>query len=150
MQQHLSWTTKRHKKQKLGLHTKNRIEWYFLACDSRRKHKAWGASPRLTCQIKRPESATAADRLEVSRCRPFHGLRLVFCDLILGLAPQALCLRLLRRLRKAFDFGIFCKAQTPLPLSPTRSSGMLLTKAGKVIAWWFLGNTFNLVFATGF
>src|ERR1044072_2827660 len=21
-----------------------------LACDSRRKHKAWGASPRLTCQ----------------------------------------------------------------------------------------------------
>ena len=27
---------------------------------------------------------------------------------------------------------------------------MLLTKAGKVIAWWFLGNTFNLVFATGF
>src|SRR6185369_1402231 len=34
-----------------------------------------------------------------SGCRPFHGLATCFYDLILGLAPQALCLRLLRRLR---------------------------------------------------
>ena len=33
-------------------------------------------------------------------CRPFHGLQNILVYLILGLAPQALCLRLLRRLRR--------------------------------------------------
>jgi hypothetical protein len=47
---------------------------------------------------KTSEPATAGERLEISRWRPFHGLGLVFCDLILGLTPQALYLRLLRRL----------------------------------------------------
>jgi hypothetical protein len=77
----------------------------FLSLRSRRKHKAWGASPRLTCQIKEREPAIAGERLEISRGRPFSRASLSFDDLILGLAPQALCLRLLRRLS---DF--LCKA----------------------------------------
>src|SRR6185369_3668888 len=44
------------------------------------------------------EPATAGESLQVSRCRPFHGLRAYFCDPILGLAPQALCCRSLREL----------------------------------------------------
>src|SRR5215213_1653806 len=68
----------------------------FLACDSRRKHKAWGASPRFKYQqeVGARDSGRKPVNFTVS---PVHGLRLV-CDLILGLAPQALCCRPLRGL----------------------------------------------------
>ena len=51
---------------------------------SRCKHKAWGASPRFT-NPKTCEPANAGDSVSIYA--------------ILGLAPQALCLHLLRRLR---------------------------------------------------
>ena len=65
------------------------------------------------------EPAIAGESLQISRCRPFHGLVNLSYDLILGLAPQALCCPLLRRLSnsgmligrflpKPFDgFGIY-------------------------------------------
>ncbi len=59
------------------------------------------ASPRLMSN-KGPEPATAGERLQLPCCRPFHGLGPIFCALILGLAPQALCVRLLRRLSAFF------------------------------------------------
>jgi len=35
----------------------------FLACDSRRKHKAWGASPRFKYKKNRSDPATAGESL---------------------------------------------------------------------------------------
>jgi len=65
---------------------------------SRCKHKAWGASPRFT-NPKTCEPANAGDSVSgswaVARSAGSH----VFIYAILGLAPQALCLHLLRRLR---------------------------------------------------
>ena len=46
------------------------------------------------------EPAKRAAALNLLRRRPFHGLDNIKCDAILGLAPQALCLRLLRRLKE--------------------------------------------------
>jgi hypothetical protein len=68
-----------------------------LSLRSRRQHKAWGASPRLAFDNQ------ASPRQRVTACRfhavaPFHGLNRFFLILILGLAPQALCCHLLRRL----------------------------------------------------
>ena len=40
----------------------------------------------------------------LSRARPFYW------DINLGLAPQALCLRLLSQARTSFDFDFLCKA----------------------------------------
>ena len=55
--------------------------------------KAWGASPRLAI-IKSERSARSARQ----RCRPLTRAQGPIFTTILGLAPQALCLRLLRRL----------------------------------------------------
>ena len=55
----------------------------------------------------------AGERLKFHAVARFHGLRRVFDDLILGLAPQALCLRLLRRLS---DF--LCKAPRVKEMRP--------------------------------
>jgi hypothetical protein len=74
----------------------------LLARDSGRKHKAWGASPRIKLRNNRGarDSGRQREMLQAfARCR---GLRsLLIGAFNLGLAPQALCLRLLRRL-KAF------------------------------------------------
>src|SRR6266568_2701520 len=69
---------------------------------SRRKHKAWGASPRkAAAEINEPVERAAAftSIVEITLCRL---LRRIDRDLVvdLGLAPQALCFRLLRRLRR--------------------------------------------------
>jgi len=60
---------------------------------SGRKHKAWGASPRINI-----EKLILSPRGGRQRCRPLRGLDMVHLWRILGLAPQALFCRLLRRL----------------------------------------------------
>ena len=69
----------------------------WLSLRSRRKHRAWGVSPRKNNQKGRRTRETG-DRAAhcTHRCRPFHGLVDRF-HIFLGLTPQALCLRLLRR-----------------------------------------------------
>jgi hypothetical protein len=49
----------------------------------------------LTCQIKEREPAIAGERRNFPLSPVFTGFTVSFDDLILGLAPQALCLRLL-------------------------------------------------------
>jgi hypothetical protein len=60
-----------------------------------RKHKAWGASPRTIAKNKQVRAREAGDR--PSAIARFAGSKF-FLDLILGLAPQALCYRPLRGL----------------------------------------------------
>jgi len=71
----------------------------FLARDSGREHKAWGASPRITNQ-KHIEAREAADSLKWSTLSPASRARASFINQILGLAPQALCRRPLSRALK--------------------------------------------------
>src|SRR5215207_6409626 len=86
----------------------------FSACDSRRKHKAWGASPRFKYQKRGRSPRERAKACKFHAITRFTGSG-CFRDLILGLAPQlyavarfaGLCLRLLRRLS---DF--LCKASS--------------------------------------
>jgi len=48
--------------------TQTNLEHLFLSLRSRRKHKAWGASPRIFMQqVSSPRSGR-------QRWRPFHGL----------------------------------------------------------------------------
>jgi hypothetical protein len=67
---------------------------------SRRQHKAWGVSPRKTAQRRvspwngRQHFQVGAVQQAVAR---FTRLGFTFC-FALGLTPQALCYRLLRRL----------------------------------------------------
>src|SRR5689334_4055006 len=49
------------------------------------------------------EAREAGDSLNHYDCHPFHGLRTILSFLILGLAPQALCLRLLSQ-AKSLDY----------------------------------------------
>jgi hypothetical protein len=63
-----------------------------LSLRSRRKHKAWGASPR-GLSIKSIQARAAGE----SALPPVSQAANI-CSINLGLAPQALCLRLLRRL----------------------------------------------------
>ncbi len=67
---------------------------------SRRKHKAWGASPRKQKQIelRAHEMGDSSGFIYDWSVAHFMGSQF-FLILILGLAPQALCFRLLRRLR---------------------------------------------------
>src|SRR5215212_10700996 len=65
---------------------------------SGRKHKAWGASPRIEIEIERLSPRSGRQRVMVLGCRPLRGLKLFGLPLILGLAPQALCFRPLRGL----------------------------------------------------
>ena len=49
--------------------TQTNLEHLFLSLRSRRKHKAWGASPRIFMQqVSSPRSGR-------QRWRPFHGLK---------------------------------------------------------------------------
>ena len=50
----------------------------FLSRRSRRKHKAWGGSPRVNVHIKEAGARDSGRKLVDSRCRPFDGLRVVF------------------------------------------------------------------------
>src|SRR5690242_7754938 len=75
-----------------ALHTKS------LSLRSRRKHKAWDASPRLR-SVKRRISDSGRQPITFHAAAHFMGSDPYFCGLILGFAPQALCLRLLCRLR---------------------------------------------------
>jgi len=82
---------------------------------SRRKHKAWGVSPRYKSHLG-PEPARAGESSERLRLSP----ALAGCEdlvlWILGLTPQALCLRLLCRLRAASR--TFCARLRLTQLSP--------------------------------
>src|SRR5215216_643949 len=84
-----------------ALHEKSYIaakQGVLLARDSGRRHKAWGRKPQV--QIKCSEGARGSGRQpETLILPPVSRAAKAFCSLILGLAPQALCLRLLRRLR---------------------------------------------------
>src|SRR5262245_39968236 len=64
----------------------------FNSPRSGRKHKAWGASPRINIEIE-SESAKRPTAQGIRRCRPLRGLVPFIYNPILGLAPQALCLR---------------------------------------------------------
>src|SRR3569832_873318 len=71
----------------------------LLSLRSRRKHKAWGASPRLMDPKKWARARDSGRKTSHFTLSPVsRAPDLPFCVLILGLAPQALCLRLLRRL----------------------------------------------------
>jgi len=71
---------------------------------SGRKHKAWGASPRIINK-KSQRARETGDSLKWSRCRPLRGLNRYWGIVILGLAPQALCFRPLRRLNAFLGFA---------------------------------------------
>jgi len=62
---------------------------------SRCKHKAWGASPRdrIANKCRARETGDSVLRLSPAIAGSAH-----YCHVNLGLAPQALCLHLLRRL----------------------------------------------------
>jgi hypothetical protein len=69
------------------------------ACVRRRRHTAWGVSPRSTTTVFKPANAGVSIVVIVAipgDCRPFHGLNFLLIT-ILGLMPQALRLHLLRR-----------------------------------------------------
>jgi len=66
---------------------------------SGRQHKAWGASPRKASRKKGRKPVKRATAQSTRGCRPFHGLGASVVWANLGLAPQALCCHLLRRLR---------------------------------------------------
>src|SRR4051794_147278 len=69
----------------------------MLSPRSGRKHKAWGASPRITNQ-KHIEAREAVDSPEMAHAvARFTGSKII-CLVILGIAPQALCLHPLRGL----------------------------------------------------
>ncbi len=79
----------------------------LVSLRSRREHKAWGVSPRfLTPENFKPaERATEAMQQNGWVCTQtaaahFHGLALQIIYQSLGLTPQALRLRLLRRLNR--------------------------------------------------
>ena len=77
-----------------------------LSLRSRRQHKAWGVSPRI--RWAKPAGAReTGDSVESTGCHPLSRALLI-TEFNLGLAPQALCCRLLRRLS---DF--LCKAHGP-------------------------------------
>jgi hypothetical protein len=79
-----------------GASIKDHIRGFDLR--SRRQHKAWGASPRIT-KKERVIAREAGDSQNASRRRPLSRARGAFnIYSILGLAPQALCFDLLRRL----------------------------------------------------
>ena len=69
-----------------------------LSLRSRRKHKAWGASPRLIICFGL-EPALAGESAMKAAVARYHGLE-NYPRQYLGLALQALCYRLLRRLKQ--------------------------------------------------
>ena len=64
---------------------------------SGRKHKAWGASPRIKIK-KAIEPAKRATAFRMDALSPASRAQSCFLIQILGLAPQALCCRPLRGL----------------------------------------------------
>ena len=76
---------------------------FSLACDIRRKHKPGAQAPVKVANKREPRAReSGAKRGSVHTVARFHGLLVVFRDLILGLAPQALCLRLLSQAEGLF------------------------------------------------
>lgn len=75
------------------------IEFDFAQSSrSERPHKAWGASSRITNPKILPKPANAADSVSGSGSVTHSAGSVFFFDINLGLAPPALCFRLLRRL----------------------------------------------------
>jgi hypothetical protein len=77
---------------------------------SRRKHKAWGASPRISSQeiVELVKRATAS---KIAGFRPLARAPILFIDaLTWGLRPRLYAYACYRRLRKSFDFNFLCKA----------------------------------------
>ena len=61
-----------------ALHKKSKSNDVFLACGSRRKHKAWGASPRIVNKISAREPAIAGDSADDQTLSPVSRLLVVF------------------------------------------------------------------------
>src|SRR3569832_873319 len=82
-----------------------------LSLRSRRKHKAWGASPRIRTQKGKSGARETGDSVKCEVFRPLsRALAHFFGSINLGLAPQALCFRLLRRLRSIIQFRLLVQS----------------------------------------
>jgi hypothetical protein len=89
---------------------KNALHKKSLSLRSRRKHKAWGASPRIRSS-KDTEARENGRQREISSLSPaITGSRSFYWHVNLGLAPQALCLRLLSQAKKYHSISFFVKA----------------------------------------
>jgi hypothetical protein len=86
-----------------------------LACDSRRKHEAWGPSPRISKRkcIGARETGDSVKLSSFARCR---GLYPFYRHVNLGLAPQALCLHLLSRVKKHHSISTVCENHFAAPI----------------------------------
>src|SRR5215204_1428778 len=82
-----------------------------LSLRSRRKHKAWGASPRIRSQ-KQARARETGDSVKFTGFRPLSRAPTSFYwYLNLGLAPQAFyAYACYRRLRNIIRFEFLCKA----------------------------------------
>jgi hypothetical protein len=109
---------------------------------SGRQHKAWGASPRIRI-IKKfwsPQSGWQRQRLQtVTRIR---GLSILFIQLYLGLAPQALCFRPLSRAHLSGWRGAFINAKTRGGLGYRFKLFTNSTNRGSVRRFFNTGSTF--------
>jgi len=74
---------------------------FLFSLRSRRTHKAWGASPRESDRFFREPASARDSAIKARAVARYHGLP-DHDRRYLGLAPQALCIRLLRRLKKRF------------------------------------------------
>ena len=72
---------------------------------STRKRKAWGVSARLISVEHREARGAGGSGLETMRCRPLSRALINNQRFVLGLTPQALRSRLLRRLKGASQAG---------------------------------------------
>src|SRR5215210_6169729 len=81
-----------------------------LSLRSRRKHKAWGASPRIRSQ-KQARARETGDSVKFTGFRPLSRAPTFYWYLNLGLAPQALCLRLVSQ-AKTSSIRFLCKDLT--------------------------------------
>src|SRR5215212_7013728 len=74
---------------------------------SGRQHKAWGASPRIRSQ-KQARARETGDSVKFTGFRPLSRAPTSFYSYVnLGLAPQALCLRLLSQAKKHHSISRF-------------------------------------------